>query len=410
MATVNVGNHRSQCFTVNVMHSGDSEVNINLQNDLIPGDAKDWLCGIQSLSAPLDSTRFLDETKTELFRLLRIQHGKAFTPQTTLLRGTLPIPGGEFDAPVQADFQAWNHDTCVLRHDRTPCLEFGDLLQQMTDWVGRINELINIVGLNRGVHGGVDHDLFNTTWLTTRAGVTAEMAQFRHLKVRIGASGMLSIIGSNLFWANFVVETSNYMQALTNLPRYIGYNVNTGQPMGGIIPVDVAGLVDYATPVGGPGVFPSESQVSYSLVNIVGDRSLWGSCDTRLSISVATDLPLQRSLTITDSRQCRDFTLGSFDLNNEVRISQEIRDSVTSTFTVDSQSRAGHSALKKSGPPHYWIPMRPATHIRNLRLRLMIRERRWDEGVDQWRIVHKALPIEKHQTWQCVLIFAKKTH
>jgi hypothetical protein len=408
MATVDVGKQRSECFTVNVMHSGDSEVNVNLQNDLIPGDAKDWLCGIQSLSAPLDSTRFLDETKPELFRLLRIQHGKAFTPQTTLLRGGLLPPGGEFDQFVEENFRKWTHDTCVLRHDRTPCLEFGDLLQQMTDWTGRVNELINDVGLNREPYGFVEQDLFNTTWDTTRVGVTAAQKVFRHLRVRIGASGMLSIIASRLFWSNFVVEASNYMQALSNFPQITGFNVNTESEMDSI-PTDAAGLVDYIIAVG-PAGFPSLNDLSYKMVNIVGDRSLWGSCDTRLSISVATDLPLQRSLTITDNQQCRDFTLGSFDLNNEVRISQEIRDSVTSTFTVDSQSRAGHSALKPSGQPHYWIPMRTATHIRNLRLRLMIRERRWDEGIDQWRIIHKALPIEKHQTWQCVLIFAKKTH
>jgi hypothetical protein len=408
MATVDVGKVRSGCFTVNVMHSGESEININLQNDLIPGDAKDWLCGIQSLSAPLDSTRFLDESKPELFRLLRIQHGKAFTPETTLLRGALPPPGGEFDAVIQQDFAEWTHDACVLRHDRTPCLEFGDLLQQMTDWTGRVNDLINGVGLSRANHGGVDQALFNTTWDTTRIGVTQAQATWRHLRMRVGASGMLSVIATNLFWANFVLETSNYMQALTNLPRYIGYNINTGQIMT-TIPT-LLGVVNYDVTLGGPALYPSTSAGSYIIHNVVGSRSLWGSCDTRLSISVATDLPLQRSLTITDNQQCRDFTLGSFDLNNEVRISTEIRDSVTSTFTMESQSRAGHSALKPSGPVHYWIPMRPATQIRNLRLRLMIRERTWDVGLDQWKIEHKRLPMEKHQTWQCCLIFAKKTH
>jgi hypothetical protein len=143
---------------------------------------------------------------------------------------------------------------------------------------------------------------------------------------------------------------------------------------------------------------------------VTGNLSLWGSCDTRLSISVATDLPLQRSLTITDDRQCRDFTVGSFDLNNQVTISSEVSDQITSVFTVQSQSRAGHTALKKSGPPNYWVALKPAVNIRQLRVRLMIRERVWDLTTDQWRIVHKNLPMEKHQTWQCCLIFAKKTH
>jgi hypothetical protein len=289
-------------------------------------------------------------------------------------------------------------------------------MDQMVAWCAEVNKLINEVGLNRADIGGppiIPQNLFNTAWdiRTAPAAGNADRKIFRHLRVRVGPSGMLSIVGSKLFWANFIIDVSPYMQALTGLTPHIGVNINTDEVIYGL--TVAGGNVDYLvdlTAAGGGAGTEWNNPVSYEMRTVTGNLSLWGSCDTRLSISVATDLPLQRSLTITDDRQCRDFTVGSFDLNNEVTVSTEIADQVTSVFTVQSQSRAGHTALKKSGSPNYWVALKPAVNIRQLRVRLMIRERVWDLKTNQWRIIHKNLPMERHQTWQCCLIFAKKTH
>ena len=416
MAFVNVGGKRSSSFTVNIMHSGTPHIDVSLQNDLLPGDASDWLVGVESLSAPLDSTRFLDENHKVLFYLRRIQHLLPPSNQNQLLRDSTIIADSQFDAAVQADFQRWTHDACQLRHNRTPCLEFGDLMDQMVEWCASVSKLINEVGLNRADHGGppaIPQNLFNTAWdiRNAPAAGNADRKIFRHLRVRVGPSGMLSIVGSKLFWANFIIDVSPYMQALTGLTPHIGVNINDDQVISEL-PFFGGGNVNYQVDLTGGGGVGTEwnNPVSYEMRTVTGSLSLWGSCDTRLSISVATDLPLQRSLTITDDRQCRDFTVGSFDLNNEVSVSTEVADQVTSVFTVQSQSRAGHTALKKSGPPNYWVALKPAVNIRQLRVRLMIRERVWDLKTNQWRIVHKNLPMERHQTWQCCLIFAKKTH
>ena len=401
MSFVDVGSIRSKSFTFNVMHSGESEVNIDLNTDLFPENSNEWLVGIQSLSAPLDSTRFLDETKPNLFHLLRVRHNTAPTPQNTFMRGR--IADSDLDVGVVGDDnQKWTHDATTLRHDRTPCLEFGDLMQQMVDWCGRVNTLIN---------SGLDGLLFNTVWDTGVEGIGDDLKNYAHLRVRIGSSGMISLIGSHLFFANFMIQVTPYMQALTNLPALVGYNVNTNQLMTAF---PLAGPnMDYNVNLRvpeGAGANPELHQDNYKIYNIVGDRSLWGSCDTRLSISVSTNLPLKRSYTVTDDKICRDFTLGSFDLNNEVQVTQRITDQISSVFDVTSLSRAGHTALKPSGPPHYWVEMSSGRNIRNIKMKLMIRERRWNPITDTWSIIHKTLPLEKHQTWQCCLIFAKKTH
>jgi hypothetical protein len=206
-----------------------------------------------------------------------------------------------------------------------------------------------------------------------------------------------------MFWSNFYIEASSYMQALTGLPGIIAYNVEDEEPhtnwVGAMLVQEYVN--DYEDP---------NDDEAYEESEITGLISLWGSADSRLSISVATDLPIQRSLTITDDNQCRDFSIGSFDLNNEISISTEVTNQLTSVFQFTSQSRAGHIALKPSGPPNYWVQMSPAVNLRHLRVRLMIRERVWDELSGLWGIKNKVLPIGAHQTWQCNLLFARKTH
>ena len=232
----------------------------------------------------------------------------------------------------------------------------------------------------------------------------AERKTFQHLTVRVSPSGLLTIAGSRVFWNNFFIETSSYARALTGLPEIVAVNADSEEIMDAI-PLDEDGDVVYD-----PGVEDPTDARSYDQIEVAGTTSLWGAVDTRLSISVATDLPTRRSLTITDDRQCRDFSVGSFDLCNELKIQTEVTDQLTSVFSIQSEGRSGHVALKKSGPPNYWTIMGPSTNLRHLRVRLMMRERVWDEGSNSWRIVNRDLPVAPHQTWHCNLLFARRTH
>lgn len=127
---------------VTVFHSGSSEVDIMLQNDLIPGDSQDWLHG-------------------ELLMLCRLEDGQPFIPANYLLVeeavvGPPSYPGvasnmgghpGEILNPLMA---SWTQDSIGrLRHDRTPALEFGDLLEQINEWTLKINSQIRQKGLNK---------------------------------------------------------------------------------------------------------------------------------------------------------------------------------------------------------------------------------------------------------------------
>ena len=432
MSVVNVGNRNSESFTVSVFHSGSSDIDMMLASDLLPGDSQDWLVGVSSLTAPLDSTRYLDETHGELAMLCRLIDGQPFDAPHYLLAGD-PAPvdgypseqtemGTQINEALDPLLATWTQDNIGrLRHDRTPALEFGDLLEQINAWASKINSQIRYKGLNKADNatfggplglqtGGSHNTYFNQAWEPEALAANAvndRKKRFRHLRVRVGPSGVLSFIGSSLFWSNFFIRISPYFQAITGFSEFVSVDPTPGAYVVRPRPTRVQN---------GNEVMDSQNQWQIAnddwmeSITVTSNRSLWGSADTRLSISLATSLPVQRSLTINDGREVRDFTLGNFALSNEVSVQSEVQDQFMTDFSISSQSRAGHVELKASGPPDYWVSLSSGVNIRQLRLSLMIRERVWSETDKKWTVVHRKLPINDWQTWSAVLIFAKKIH
>jgi hypothetical protein len=420
MAQVNVGSINSETFSLSVFHSGSSKVNVMLTNDLLPSDSQEWLVGVHSLTAPLDSTRYLDEQHGELFMLCKIKQGLAFTEDNyLLLEQTVPgYPGvvSNFgpQAQIDATMATWKQDDIGrLRHDRVPCLEFGDLLEIVNSWVSKINAQIRRRGLNKAPAGASQNDFFQQAWETNVLGNTAlddQKKRFRHIMVRVSPSGMLSVIGSKLFWKCFFIRVSPYMQTLTGFPEFLHVNLdNVNAPTIQPQPVQ-AGVAPPTMNGAAVAAFNIANTDWMETVAITSNRSLWGSADTRLSVSLETSLPVRRSLTLTDERQCRDFTLGTFPLNNVVSVVNQVSDQFLTDFSISSQSRAGHVSLKDARAPIHWVGLRPTEHLRQIRLQLMVRERIWNPTTKKWSVVHRELPIHDHQTWSAVLVFAKKTH
>ena len=141
---------------------------------------------------------------------------------------------------------------------------------------------------------------------------------------------------------------------------------------------------------------------------VSGTKSCWGSLDTRLSISLETDMPLARNIVLSEEQETRSYSLGTFSLNNEVTISNVIQNTIMSEFHLQSQSRAGSVVLKNADNPiTNWVSLAPSTNVRNIRLRLQLRERIFREGTG-WAIVTRALPVASHNNWNAKLIFAKR--
>ena len=157
------------------------------------------------------------------------------------------------------------------------------------------------------------------------------------------------------------------------------------------------------------GVLQTDEDAWKVPLAIQGDRSIWSSLETRLAVSLGTSIPLQRSLVITGEQETRTFELGCWPLDNAVEVACKVSGpSLTSEYTVSGESRAGHVVLKRSDTPVVeWLHLKPDTDLRNLRLSLHVRERIYKNGA--WSVELRELPIRSWATWNCKLIFVRKT-
>ena len=212
MSFVNVGSKQGQCFTVNIFETGKPYIDVSLTSDLPPSSAENWLVGIESLSCPLDSTSFLDAKHPQLMKLRRIQHDTNHLHAFTAFRNSgAPT---ELDLNISIELEQWTEDAVTLRSDRKQMLEFGDLIDTIVQWTTKINHLINTVGLSTlddpaqaGQPGFVTEDVFNDIWdIHQDDDAPGELREYRHLRVRLSPSGMLTISGSALFWNNLLEQ------------------------------------------------------------------------------------------------------------------------------------------------------------------------------------------------------------
>lgn len=195
---------------------------------------------------------------------------------------------------------------------------------------------------------------------------------------------------------------------MLGLPQYFGVYINAASQIGTLNSSleEIAPNNQIQTHT---GVYQIQNDDWMKTFSIAGTRSLWGSLDTRIAISLDTDMPLGRNVVISEEKETRSYSLGTFSLNNEVKITNNVGDQIMSEFSLTSQSRAGSVMLKSANLPIVnWVTLRPDSMVRNVRMRLKITERIWN-AAGGWSIVTRELPVESHNSWNAKLIFAKRT-
>ena len=401
MAVVDVGKSHSESISVSIFQSGTNRCDVQLKNALF-GDTEQsdaFVVGVASCQVPLDGSTFLSDTveNATLMSVRRRRNAVAFTANLTHL---FPVLDSDHASDLEdfgppANVRAYTTSIGDVRSDRVQIREFGDLIELLNQWCIQFSQTLRTQNL--------DTTWFNQDWNVAAAALSDDDKRATHLHARITPSGVLSIAATRLFWNNFFLEFSEYGQEIFGFPQYITFS-DTGGILqeSGFVDPDTNLMSSYAPLV------PTEAAWK-TVFAANGDRSIWGSLETRLSVSLGTSIPLQRSLVIMDDKESRTFELGSWSLNNEVKTVFNIEGaSFGSAFTVETQSRSGHVVLKSSSDTiTEWLHLKPDTGLRNLRLRLYIRERIFAGG--KWKIEMRELDVKPWATWNAKLFFVRKT-
>ena len=442
MATVNVGSLHSDSHSLSVFQTGQNFCDISLRNDLLNSDSSEWLCAVESLQIPLDGTRYFDDRKPELFNIRRLQHGETFRPETThLYQESATDAVSDLQGGDHASNKAYTVDTVGrVRTDRFEVRSIGDFVEMLIQWYQRFNMLMRTQPIER--LGGVgNHRGYNQNWdqrLATREMVDAlgnvltqddpngnpvprlaaddVKRKFEHLRVRVSASGNISFIFSKLFASTFYIECSEYAQEIFGLPEIISYDladpaniVLRGVVHDGV-PVVEGGVTYPGTMVSPVNTWAIQDDDWMVTLACSGTNSVFSAVDSRLAISLTTDLALKRSLVIVDESEEYSSILHESPLDNEFSVTNIISDQFHSEFHCTGRSRAGQYVVKRPNDPVVeWVSLASDINIRTLRLRLNIRERIF-VSPGRWKIVTSPLPMESHTGWSCKLLFAKRIH
>ena len=400
MSVVNANSTQSDQLLVSITQTGTNSCDIVLKNDLFAEQSDAWLCGIASLQVPLDSTTYLDDLADPvLFRLKRKIHGA--NPVTNPDTVNLYTGDATSDIPTAvqgntADDQMarlWTYTLFAMRKDQQIIREWGDFSEVLNSFGIRVRNAMNFNGLN-------------VTHFTNTLPVVAANAAVDHFGIRITPSGMLSIVASSIFWNNFYIEASEYAQEIFGVGEVIALSKNVVTTVV-TLQSSIASMVDVNGAIVNPTqVYGNAAQQSVPH-SVDGSRSLWGSLDTRIAVSIATDMPLKRALAITNDSERKPFVLGTFFLDHEVRVTSTVGQQIETKFTVSMQSRSGHVVLKSPATPvAEWVQLGPSSNVRNLRLKLYITERRYRDG--KWSIYQRELDVPSYNTWSAKLAFVKR--
>ena len=319
MAQYNAGTRNSQNFSVSVFQTGKNYIDVSLRSDLFPaGEQSDlYVVGVESLQVPLSATRLFDETNpanAPLMYLRRRLRGAPNDAAHTKLHGA---DGGAVQ--LAAANQHWTEEGIgVLRTDKDPIREIGDLFELINRYTIKINNSINRVTplQGGGSTGGLNAPDFTDVWNVD--GQAAEIATFNHFYIRMNPSGVVEIVGSTLFWNNFFLEISPYGQEVFGLSPVVGLTIANNVA---VLQTSVEAmlLLNVFTTTQAP--HPAAN--AYTIANdnygrpyrAAGKVSCWEAVDTRLSVALATEIPLQRNIIINDGSEGRSYFLCNYALD-----------------------------------------------------------------------------------------------
>ena len=259
----------------------------------------------------------------------------------------------------------------------------------------------------------------------------------KHLGFYLTPDGRLAIIGSKIFWSQFLFHIPNrkYQRILGIDKEFLSLSATKGYEMG-----DINSSKDFAkaaaivkTLVGGAARWTlSEFDPTVDGINRL--RTLWkdsvngvlwkdqshiwlssncllSSLDRRVSIELGASLPMLNSPMVEFGQETPDFVLGRwmFPRNAESTIRGGSSDHGTAPqVSITQKDTMGVITLQGSKDRVLYHTLRPQSKIQTVRLRLFARVRTYDDVNDSWGMKTMAVPTNVTDWWHARLHFVSK--
>ena len=398
MTTVEINRSGTDVTSLDIFQTGSHESSVSLRHDLL--DAKlHYHFAVTSLSVPLnESPIFKLSAPLEIFRIERRDVGASVNEDLSL-----HTPGNAAQ-PVT-----------VGRLTIRPNVKFFDVssfVKQISNIMRGFNQYWTLAGFNpaAGGYSGVGNALPARTQAEIEV-LGTEHGVYQFVQVRLTADGTLQLVGSNIFWNNFVFRFTRAGSAI------LGY-FNQIQEVVRQAPAAATHFFIAKSLVG--GAFTNDwldetaGHVGEILLGnmvqeakISSDHPIYQSCDQRIKVSVETHIPMASNISIVDEQESIDRSIAEayFEskLENTIRFDET---GILENLTMQSVMYAGQTNfIKKSDRSFQWNRLLTAYELKLFRFQIYIHYRVWNDATQRWVLEKNPLTVPDQQFWELAVRF-----
>jgi hypothetical protein len=382
-----------------------------------------YLVGVDNLTISLSALGLLEDTQTE-------PDPKDIIMQVIKKAKT----GGNGPSVNRArdDFLVTVQDNLKFRTSRgTTILSLNEFMIQLDGFGTQVSEHIE-AGLAEGT------DDYIWAYIKGQNGVGVHT---KHLGFYLTPDGRLAVIGSKLFWSQFIiwfpnkkyqkivgidkeflslsskgleyenrsvtdVNAANYVTTKPIITRNVDDTLWTLQD-------GVAGVDSIAYMSTNWAVLPNDGSAKWleQTMTWIAGNCLLSSLDRRVSIELGASLPMLNSPMVDHNEETPDFVLGRwmFPRTAESIITGGSQAHGLQTQTSMTQKdHMGVITLQGAKDRVLYHTLRPQAKLQTVRLRLFARVRTYDEVNNLWKMKTMAVPTSATDWWHTRLHFVSK--
>ena len=407
---------------VSVFADSTPDVDITFMVPFLQRPTDHYLVGVDNLTISLSALGLLEDTLTErppkdiMFQILKKMKTNNLPSQARAKANFLFTPTGL--------------DNAKFRTSRgTTILSLNEFMIQLDGFGSNISQFIE---------GGLAEGNDNYIWTYT-PGTNGTGVEEKHLGFYMTPDGRLAIIGSKVFWSQFIIWFPNkkYRRifgieteflSLTPVNGYAyGDSSHTTAPLVHLrkeIITRNAGDTLWSLTDGVVGE-DTIARMATGQHNWAGNVPTWkgqtlvwvaancllSSLDRRVSIELGASLPMLNSPMVDHNEETPDFVLGRwmFPRNAESIISGGSQNhGLLAITSMTQKDHMGVITLQGAKDRVLYHTLRPQAKLQTVRLRLFARVRTYDEVNDRWKMRTMAVPTSATDWWHARLHFVSK--
>ena len=360
---------------------GSHQAQVTTRDNVVASD-KDYVFGVSELIIPSSSLPlFKPGTDTELFRIKKRILGAGATTFVDIEN----LADTAFDSTFSIT-------------DTKKIFTIPQLISELSAWAASFTFQVDeagVVGLAQG--GGPN---------------IAAGAAVRWLLIDITASGQLILKCASDFLNHFIIKASPFAIHLFGLQDFV--DPTEPQKTGGYIGV----TFDVNAPAAQAfthSVFDNAGNIvggnNISDFNMVGSKSMFGTCDTRLCTTVESHLNYPSSMKVVDSKEQTDRAIARYYYDTQTQVQLNSDNGVlTSSSKITTKSRLGQVALKKRQDPiQKWTQLNSALEQRLFRFQIFTTYRVFKVATGKVVLERVKVPFTLEDYWTLTITFVSRS-